>query len=77
MVKPSVSSEMTFVSVLSLTEIRGAVCKDGIAALHRPHCKIRVKICSDELQSSVSAQVGVNSCLSVGSCPCTILGLAP
>lgn len=68
---------MTFLSVLSLTEVRGILCKDEIAALHRPHCKIRVNICSEELQSSVSALVGVNSSLSAGSCPCTIPGLAP
>lgn len=62
--------------VLSLTAARGAVRKDGVAALHRPHCKIRVRIRSDELQSSVSALLGLNSSLSVESCPCTILGLA-
>jgi len=68
---------MTLVAVLSLTEVRGALCKDEIAALHRPHREIRVKICSDELQSSVSALAGVSGSLSTGSCPSTIPGLAP
>lgn len=30
-------------SVSSLTEIRGALCQDEIAALHRSHCKAESK----------------------------------
>lgn len=55
---------MTFVSVSSLSEVRGVLCQDEIAALHSPHCKEKSK--SAVMNYShyyLSALAGANSSL--------------
>lgn len=58
---------MTLVSVSSLTEVKGALCQDEIAALHRPHCKAESKSAvMNYSHHYMTALAGANSSLRAG-----------
>lgn len=49
-------------SVPSLTKVRGALCLDEIASLHRPHCKAESKSAvMNYSHHYISALAGANS----------------